>query len=94
MNQFSIKFAGKFFDPLRVIKNSRLVIYLKLVNLLYCMASSMRAILGDQRQLVARMRYVREKDIFEQKCTSGEREPVGITVTEPVPEAFEILPAD
>ena len=30
-----------------MIKNSRLAIYLKLVNLLYCMASSVRVILGD-----------------------------------------------
>ena len=42
-----IEFAGKFFDPLRVIKNSQLLIYLKLVNKLNCMASSVRVILGD-----------------------------------------------
>ena len=73
-----IKFAGKFFDPLRVIKDSRLLIYLKLVNKLNCMASSVRVISSKtQRQLVVRMRYVRPRDTFGQECTLKPREPVG-----------------
>ena len=59
-----------------MIKNSRLAIYLKLVSLLYCMASSVRVILGDPAELVVRMLNVRPRDILGQKYTSGAREPV------------------
>ena len=47
LNPFSNKFAGKFFEPFRLFKNSRLAIYRKLVNSLYCIASSVSVILGD-----------------------------------------------
>ena len=43
LTQFKTKFAAKIFYPLCVITNSRnTIIYVKIVNLLYYMASSVR----------------------------------------------------
>ena len=77
INQFSTKFAGQFFDPLRVVKNFRLPIYLKLVNLLYCMASSVRVILGDpaaasrQDAICSAEGYCRAKVYFKSERARG-----------------------